>query len=303
MIKSLIISLFDRFFRSNFRAVSGLPSVEPVRVRVTRNRSLLLLVATIAVPALLSAQVPDGIYPNTTDAQGRKQGAWKKVDEQGTVVYVGQFRDDQPYGLFTYFDTEGFKMTEMDFGNGGNVQHAKMFYIDGKLQAEGKYVNHQKDSVWRFYNSDGIFLSEETWVMGKREGKAVVYHPGTNQPASITYYKNGLEDGPYVEYYLEGQKKMTATYVAGNMEGTATWYFTDGRINILGAYQHAVKNGKWTYYNDDGTVKGTETWTNGKLTSQEQLISADSLYKTIEDPQDPDHNRGATEGGGDGGGN
>lgn len=303
MVKSLIISVFEGVFGLAFRFVFNRPTAEPVRVRSIRRSGLFIMALLLTVPAFLHAQVPDGVYPNTTDGQGRKQGAWKKLDEQGTVVYVGQFRDDQPYGLFTYFDTEGFKMTELDFGNGGNVQHAKMYYIDGKLQAEGKYVNHQKDSVWRFYNSDGLFLSEETWVMGKREGKAVVYHPGTNQAASITYFKNGLEDGPYVEYYLEGQKKMEATYVAGNMEGKAIWYFSDGRINIIGAYQHAVKNGKWTYYNSDGTVKGTETWTNGKLTSQEQLISSDSLYKTIEDPQDPDHNRGATEGGGDGGGN
>jgi antitoxin component YwqK of YwqJK toxin-antitoxin module len=136
-------------------------------------------------------------------------------------------------------------------------------------------------------------------VNGKREGKAIVYHPGTKQPASITIYKNGVEEGEYVEYYLDGQLKMKVNYIAGNMEGTAIWYFTDGKINILGAYQHAVKHGKWTYYNADGTVKGTETWAFGKLTSQEQLIKSEDLYKTIENPQDPKHD--ANPGGGGGG--
>lgn len=310
MLNSLIFSVFERFARLVGVNLYASRVRQPILGIVATHRPLrrfsvmvipvlTITLTLILTPNLMQAQVPDGVYPNTVDAQGRKQGAWKKLDDQGTVIYVGQFKDDKPYGVFIYFDTEGFKMTEMNFGDGTtNVQRAKMFYIDGKLQAEGKYVNHLKDSVWRFYNMDGLFLSDENWVMGKREGKAITYHPGTNQPASITIYKNGLEDGPYVEYYLEGQKKMEATYVAGNMEGTATWFFEDGRINIIGAYQHAVKHGKWVYYNADGTIKGTETWNLGKLTSQEFIIKPEEMNKTIEDPQDPDHNRGAEGGGG-----
>lgn len=302
MIKSLIFSVFQCFYRSmNFLR----PTVQPVAVRVKKNPrpnlgriSILLIGLLVVASGSLYAQVPNGVYPNTVDANGKKQGAWKKTDENGKTVYVGQFKDDKPYGVFTYFDTEGLKMTEMDFGDGKtNVQHAKMFYIDGKLQAEGKYVNQQKDSVWKFYSMDGLFLSEENWVNGKREGKSTVYFPGTKQAASITTWKNGVEDGPYVEYYADGAKKMEVNYVAGNMEGTATWYFEDGRINIIGAYQHAVKHGKWTYYNADGSVKGTETWHQGKLTSAEQIIKPEDMNKTIEDPQNPDHNR---EGGGGG---
>jgi len=297
MLKTLIFNLFNFLFPGQ-NSQRNVPV--HIRVRSVRSRGKFIFGILFLLPAFVFAQVPDGMYPNTTDASGKKQGAWKKKDEQGTVIYVGQFRDDKPYGLFTYFDTEGRKMTEMNFGNGGNVAYAKMYYVDGKLQAEGKYLDQKKDSVWRFYNVDGLFLSEENWLKGQREGKSVVYHPGTKQAASITLFKNGLEDGPYVEYYLDGQKKMEATYVSGNLEGTATWYFADGRINIVGAYQHAVKHGKWTYYNADGTVKGTETWNLGKMTSQEQLIKPEDLNKTIENPQDPNHN---PDPGGGGGGN
>lgn len=257
-----------------------------------------LLSILLILPAFAFAQVPDGIYPNKSDAKG-KQGAWKKLDEQGTVVYVGQFKDDKPYGMFIYFDTDGRKMTEMNFLNGGAIAYAKMYYANGFLQAEGKYLNQQKDSVWKFYTSvnDGELLSQETYVKGKKEGKATVYFPGTTKAASITIYKNGLEDGAYVEYYLEGQKKEEATYVAGNLEGKAVWYCPDGRINILGNYQHSVKHGIWTYYNCDGTLKGKETWELGHLKSQEQLVKPEDLNKNIEqepgyDGQDPNGNGG-----------
>lgn len=300
MLKALIFNVFKLI--SHIFNGSEAARVVPVRVRSGRGMRMFML-AAVLIPSLLLAQVPTGVYPNTTDANGKKQGAWKKMDENGTCVYVGQFKDDQPYGMFTYFDTEGRKMTEMNFSKGGSVAYSKMYYIDGKLQAEGKYLNQKKDSVWNFYNADGLFLSTETWVNGKKEGKVIVYHPGTKQAASITIFKNGLEDGEYVEYYSGGQMKMKATYVAGNMEGTAIWYFEDGRINILGAYQHAVKHGKWTYYNGDGTVKGTETWAFGKLTSQENLIKPEDLYKSIDNPQDPNHNPDPAGGGGGGGGN
>lgn len=296
MLKSLIfnvVKLVLGLFSGNRK-----PALVPVRI--VRKTGKLFVLALMVLPGLLAAQVPTGVYPNTVDGNGKKQGAWKKLDEKGTCIYVGQFKDDKPYGMFTYFDMEGFKMTEMNFLDGGPVAYAKMYYIDGKLQAEGKYLNQQKDSIWNFYNVDGYFLSSETWVKGKKEGKVIVYHPGTKQPASVTIFKNNVEEGAYVEYYLDGQKKMEATYVAGNWEGTATWYFVDGRINIIGAYQHAVKHGKWTYYNGDGTVKGTETWKFGKMTSQEQLIKPEDLNKTIEDPQDPNHDPDKGNGGGGG---
>lgn len=291
MVNMLIFKIFAVLLKAN--------KIVLVPVRIKRNsRRGLFFIAMLLIAGFVHAQVPDGVYPNVTDTKGQKQGAWKKKDEQGSVVYVGQFKDDKPYGVFTYFDTEGRKMTEMNFLNGGAIAYAKMYYIDGKLQAEGKYVSQQKDSLWKFYNVDGLFLSEENWVKGKKEGKAVVYHPGTKQAASITIFKNGLEEGPYVEYYLDGQKKMEATYIAGNLEGTATWYYTDGRINIIGAFQHAVKHGKWTYYDADGKIKGTETWNLGKMTSQEQLIKPEDLNKTIENPQDPNHNPDQGNGGG-----
>lgn len=291
MLNTLISKIFELILKKK--------RLVPVPVRATRKKTRgLFIFSMVLLAGFVNAQVPDGVYPNTTDAKGLKQGAWKKKDEQGSVVYVGQFKDDKPYGMFTYFDTEGRKMTEMNFLNGGAVAYAKMYYIDGKLQAEGKYVGQQKDSLWRFYNVDGLFLSEENWVKGKKEGKSTVYHPGTKQAASVTIFKNGLEEGPYVEYYLDGQKKMEATYVAGNFEGTATWYYPDGRINILGAFQHAVKHGKWTYYDATGKVKGTETWNLGKMTSQEQLIKPEDLNKTIENPQDPNHNPDQGNGGG-----
>jgi antitoxin component YwqK of YwqJK toxin-antitoxin module len=268
-------------------------------LKISLIRFSIALIGLLILSENLAAQsqVPNGIYPNLTDTNGKKQGAWKKLDEQGTCVYVGQFKDDKPYGLFQYFDTDGRVMTEMTFYKGGVIAYGKMYSVTGKVQAEGKYVNQQKDSLWKFYTEDGILLSEETYLNGKKQGKSVTYHPGTKQPAEIKYYKNGLEDSTWVQYYKDGKKEAEGTYKAGNYEGKAIWYFPDGKINIIGNYQHAVKDGKWVYYSEDPTagyqIKGTEVWKQGKLISGEQVIKPDDFKKTVEDPQDPNHDAGS----------
>ena len=268
--------------------------INPIRRSIAMVALLLISFAPISVSA--QGQVPTGIYPIATDAHGLKQGAWKKLDDQGTCVYVGQFKDDKPYGVFQYFDTDGRIMTEMDFGTGGPVAYGKMYSVTGKVQAQGKYVNQLKDSLWTFYTDDGLLLSEEMYVNGKKDGKSVTYHPGTKQPAEVKSYKNGLEQGPWIQYYLDGSKEAEGTYLDGNYDGRATWYFQDGKINIIGNYQHAVKDGIWVYYTEEGgtyAVKGKETWKLGKLISGEQVIKNEDFNKQVDDPQDPNHDAGS----------
>jgi antitoxin component YwqK of YwqJK toxin-antitoxin module len=258
----------------------------------------------LIMPFHLAAQndVPTGDFPNMVDAAGKKQGKWKKMDEQGTCIYVGQFKNDKPYGIFTYFDTDGKKMTEMNFLDGGPVAYGKMYSVSGKLQAQGKYVNQQKDSVWTFYTEDGLLLSQERYKNGKKDGKSVTYYPGTKQAAEVTYFKNGLEDSVWVQYYEDGKKKGEGNYKNGNYNGRAVWYFQDGKINIIGNYVNGLKDGNWVYYwlNPDKSmayeIKGKETWKLGKITSGAEIIKKDDFNKQIEEQQ-PDPNGGVPGGG------
>ncbi len=257
------------------------------------------LVLLFVLPASLFSQgdVPKGDYPNLMDTKGLKQGAWKKVDSLGTCIYVGQFKDNNPIGVFIYFDTDARKMSEVNFLKGGPVAYGKMFSVTGKLQAQGKYVNHEKDSLWTFFTEDGLLLSQESYKNGKKDGKSVTYYPGTKSVSEISFYKNGLQDSTWTQYYNDGKKEAEGKYKKGNSEGKAVWYFSDGKVNIIGNYMHGVKDGNWVYYNSDGTVKGKETWKEGRLTSQAQVIKKEDMDKHPDDPQDPGQNGGQEPGG------
>ncbi|HET6989702.1 MAG TPA: hypothetical protein VFJ43_00185 [Bacteroidia bacterium] len=260
-----------------------------------------LLGMIFILPAAMSAQgdVPQGDYPNKIE-NGLKEGPWKKVDSLGTCIYVGQFKAGKPYGVFTYFDTDARKMSEINFLNGGPVAYGKMYGVTGKIQAEGKYINQQKDSLWTFFTEDGVLLSQEWYKNGKRNGKSVTYHPFSKQIAELKFYKDDLQDSIWVTYYSDGKKEGEGKYKMGKQEGRATWFFPDGKLNIVGNYLHDVKDGIWVYYTeDDGKYveKGRETWKAGKLISGGVLIKTDEFKNRVDDPQDPNHNAGGEQGG------
>ena len=44
------------------------------------------------------------LHKTQTDANGKKQGYWKKKDEKtNKLVYEGLFKDDKPQGIFKYY--------------------------------------------------------------------------------------------------------------------------------------------------------------------------------------------------------
>src|SRR5688572_17555325 len=120
-------------------------------------RILILLIA--ACSSLISiGQV------NQVDANGKKQGVWKKAYENNAVYrYVGQFKDDKPYGKFVYYYESGDVEAVINFSDDGSVGYSKMYHESGYMMARGKYVNQQKDSTWVYFDDRGIISYQENY--------------------------------------------------------------------------------------------------------------------------------------------
>jgi antitoxin component YwqK of YwqJK toxin-antitoxin module len=101
-----------------------------------------------------------------TDANGKKQGYWRKKDEKSKkLVYEGLFKDDKPQGKFKYYYP--------------HLIVSKLLWIlrqDGKIcilnhvssnmakkMAYGKYIGEDKDSVWTYYDDKAVLISRETY--------------------------------------------------------------------------------------------------------------------------------------------
>ncbi|MBL7918206.1 MAG: hypothetical protein JNM96_07395 [Bacteroidia bacterium] len=201
---------------------------------------------------------------NKTDASGKKQGVWKKVDEKtGKVIYEGEFKDDKPIGYFKHFypgDTARRAVTY--YKEGGKIAYAKMYHqLTGKLMAEGKYISELKDSVWKFYDEAGVIISKDNYSNGKKNGLSIVYLPD-GMVAEEKNYKNDLLDGPFKQYYDGKLVKGEGKYVKGNLDGKVSYYFPNGTAAATGVYKNGCKEGVWIMKEKDGKIKEKEVWKN-----------------------------------------
>lgn len=234
---------------------------------------------------------------NKTDASGKKQGHWVKLDINKKKVYDGNFVNDVPTGTFTYFYETGETKAVTVFSKNGTIARTKMYNVGGKIMGEGKYVNEKKDSLWKFYDEEGVLLSDENYSGGKKNGVCHVYYRN-GQVADERTWKDGMLNGPRVDYFETGQIKFKSTYVNDKVEGKATYYHASGKVDAEGVYKNDLKDGAWKYYKEDGTLKRTDTYQNGYLTSpdpndipKEQLEKEKEQYKDFElkNPYDSDY--------------
>jgi antitoxin component YwqK of YwqJK toxin-antitoxin module len=228
------------------------------------------------IHALILLLVAGSVYaqkaPNVTDAKGLKQGYWEKINPQtGKLVYKGTFKDDKPVGTFKYYYAEIDTVhTLMQFTSKPGVAYATMYFMTGKLQAKGKYMNEKKDSTWNFYDESGKLLSQETYKEGKRNGKSVVYFQNGEISEEHTY-KMDIEDGTFNQYF-EGKKlKGEGTYENGKQVGKSAYYYPNGTTAAMGYFNKAGnKNGLWLYKDIDGKVTSKNVYDNGKELSGKQ---------------------------------
>ncbi|MBN2237230.1 MAG: hypothetical protein JW729_06695 [Bacteroidales bacterium] len=202
---------------------------------------------------------------NVTDGQGKKQGAWIK-SQGGIKIYQGQFLNDIPVGEFIYFYPNGKVKIKTRFSENGKVNHTKMFFdLSGKkIQAEGKYVEKQKDSTWNYYNEDGILVLIENYKQGKKHGEYLV-HNYLGQLHLQEFYVDGLRSGVSSEYFETGELFRQINFEKGIRKGLFKLFLPNGIIQLEGNYQNDLREGIWTTYNIKGEVEFLDHYKNGVL--------------------------------------
>lgn len=241
----------------------------------------IVLVFQLVLITSLGFSQPQGDI-NKTDSKGRKQGRWVKFHE-GTEKkrYVGTFKNDIPIGKFTYYYLTGEVSAVTDFINDVTA-YTRMYHLNGKVMAAGKYTNQKKDSAWLSFNDRKEIISKEIYVSGKLNGESIVYYPsdpskGKVKRYEITNYEGGLKHGKWIQFYSSGKTKAEGVYKDGNFDGRVKWYFSGGELEREGYYKHAVKYGFWKYYENDGTLRNKIYYRNG------QVIEGDILERYLEE--------------------
>jgi antitoxin component YwqK of YwqJK toxin-antitoxin module len=192
-----------------------------------------------------------GTALNRIDQKGRKQGLWEKKYPDGHLRYRGHFTNNNPRGVFKNYYDEGDSLESLRvYSDDGKSAYAHLFYTTGALQAEGKYVNEKRDSIWKFYNDLQRLIQKDQYKNGRRNGKSVKFYPEDGNVLEVKNWVNDSEQGPFQQYYDEGGIMVEGAYVHGKMEGLFYIYDIDGKVAIKGNYVNDRHEGNWVYFHE-----------------------------------------------------
>ena len=93
-----------------------------------KKYGFLLLLNFLTISILFAQPV------NKTDSLGRKQGAWKKY-KGDTLIYQGQFRNDIPFGDFSYYFADGKVKSKVKYSENGLIANTVVYHSNGKKMA------------------------------------------------------------------------------------------------------------------------------------------------------------------------
>jgi len=224
-----------------------------------------ILTCLLALTLALSVQAQ-----NITDSKGLKQGSWEGKFPKGSIRYKGVFKDGKPVGEFKRFYESGAVRITQQFRTDGS-SYAKIFYENGILAAEGKYVGEKKDSIWKYYSFyEKVVRLTETFKNDALEGPMIRYH-NNGKVSEELMYANNKKNGPWKQYSYEGKLILKAQYVNDERVGVFTTYHENGMVEINGRIEHGLAEGTWRYYDDKGNEKSVINYSKGIADTQAEL--------------------------------
>ena len=85
-------------------------------------------------------------------SKGKLNGPQKTYYENGKLKSIVYYKNDRVDGIVEY-DKSGKLLHKSIFENGSG--NWKLYWSNGKVSEEGKYVSGRKDGVWKKYREDG----------------------------------------------------------------------------------------------------------------------------------------------------
>lgn len=197
---------------------------------------------------------------NRYDKNGLKQGRWKYFYDDGKVKLEGIFRDDKRNGYFKEYDEKGMLVDIAKYVNDVKQEETPElvkldvktdYYPNGKPKTVASYKGDVPEGIRREYDTTGKVTAAYTYNKGKLIGEGIVDD-------------EGVKDGPWKEFYAEGQLRAEGMYSLGKRIGRWRFYHENGSVEQEGVYNNQGNpEGPWKWYYDNGTVLREESYRNG----------------------------------------
>jgi antitoxin component YwqK of YwqJK toxin-antitoxin module len=180
---------------------------------------------------------------------GKAQGTWLYYDEPGTLTARTHYLNGDLSGYKEEYLPNGKKSFESKY-DGGWLEQITQYDSTGKVLIRDSFPKGSGNYVLLYPN--GAKMAEGRYVNGDLDGPYRTYF-FDGSPESILYYKKGLPDSSFRNFYFGGAKLTEGQYSGGKKTGTWTSYNEEGKITGTSVYRNNLLNGSQIYYNDDGS--------------------------------------------------
>lgn len=229
-----------------------------------------------------------------SDGKLKEQESFKLGTKDGTFTkrygkVEEHYKNDEPTGKWIEKTNAG-KITRERIYSGKGSYTDKKFFTNGQVNHIQNYKDFKRHGYEEVYSEAGTLLKKTLYDQDQVVNISEYYDNGNLE--SYAQYKDGLEDGDFIEKYPNGKTRLEGAYDKGSKSGI--WkqytlngellvseigyknnvehgiekvYFRNGTIEREGQNENGLKVGVWKYYNGEGKLHKTETYKNGNLVS------------------------------------
>ncbi len=195
---------------------------------------------------------------------GDKQGPFYDYNTLGDLTSVIYYKDGDEDGYAEYYYPNGKKDYE-ELNEVGWLKHITQFDSTGKIMED---VDLPKGSVdFEFKYSNGKPYINASYRNYHLHGRYDAFFPDGSVFYTL-FYKQGVKDSIYRQYYYGGQLDREGKYANGEKEGVWKYYYENGKLYYAEEYKHDNLVGKSIFYNDDGTLNRQYYYKGNSLDSE-----------------------------------
>jgi antitoxin component YwqK of YwqJK toxin-antitoxin module len=140
---------------------------------------------------------------------------------------------------------------------------AIVLWPDNRINTEQGYLNGYKDGTYKELTEKGIFVAEETWASGKKNGYFKYADEKTGVVVVEGGFRNDSLDGEIKGYYMNGLPMYVKHYREGIRQGSAISYFDNGKVEQIANFDNDMPDGAVISYYPDSILRYVKEYKKG----------------------------------------
>lgn len=175
---------------------------------------IFLLLSFISIAQSQSSEVVNGDTLNKIDIAGKKQGKW---------ILRGKHKPGTCY-------TAEQKIEEGKYADNRKTGPWIEYFCNGNMKNKLTFVNGRPDGYAIMYHENGKISEEGNWKINKWVGKYKLYYENGQVQHEFAFNAAGKRDGPQVYFFDNGQKAIEGNFANGKESGLIKEFYENGDI-------------------------------------------------------------------------